>query len=283
MGGEVADRLADISPATVQKQVGEFLATRLNVLRHVRDAMASSQDQQKQQADAKGRKCIKSYEVGDQVLLNAKNLPTNVVSAFFKTKLRPRYIGPFTVTGKKGLAYTLKLPRKLRTHPVFYVGLLKSYRDPSHVNLEALAPTTRAVPRIAVSESTSPTEPRSEFVHAPALEGGFAPHRACSGSYPMSPGDHLLREPISHGPPPVHRPPPTLLDEHGNRQFHVEKLLKRRRRHGQYQYLVKWRGYPKSENSWEFEAPLRQDCPYAIDVFEHRGQGHLETEPVSRH
>ena len=29
-GGEVADRLADISPATVQKQVGEFLATRMS-------------------------------------------------------------------------------------------------------------------------------------------------------------------------------------------------------------------------------------------------------------
>ena len=31
-GGEVADRLAKISPATVQKQVGEFLATRLNAI-----------------------------------------------------------------------------------------------------------------------------------------------------------------------------------------------------------------------------------------------------------
>ena len=31
-GGGVADRLADISPDTVDKQVSEFLATRLNVL-----------------------------------------------------------------------------------------------------------------------------------------------------------------------------------------------------------------------------------------------------------
>ena len=46
-GGDVADRLADISPDTVQKQVGVFLATRLNVLGHVRDIMAESQDQQK--------------------------------------------------------------------------------------------------------------------------------------------------------------------------------------------------------------------------------------------
>ena len=61
-GGEVADRLADISPATVQKQVGEFLATRLNVLRHVRDAMAESQDKQKQQAYAKSRGFIERYK-----------------------------------------------------------------------------------------------------------------------------------------------------------------------------------------------------------------------------
>ena len=58
VGGEVTDRLADISPAAVQKQVGEFLATRLKVLRHVRDAMAERQDQRKQQADAKTRGCI---------------------------------------------------------------------------------------------------------------------------------------------------------------------------------------------------------------------------------
>ena len=57
-GGGVADRLADIIPATVQKQVSEFLATRLNVLRHVRDALADSKNRQKEQADDKGKGCI---------------------------------------------------------------------------------------------------------------------------------------------------------------------------------------------------------------------------------
>jgi hypothetical protein len=277
-GGEVADRLADISPITVQKQVSEFLATRLNVLRHVRDALADSQDKQKEQADAKGRGCIESYEVGDLVLLNAKNLPTKVVSAVFKTKLRPRFIGPFKVIARKGLAYTLNLPRKLRTHPVFYVGLLKPYRDPSHVNLEALAPTKRAVPRIAVSESTDPPEPRSGLTPAPTPECELALRPLRHGSYPKPLQGSSLEVPTSRGFPPVHRPPPTLLDEQGNRQFHVERLLQRRRRKGQYQYLVKWRGYPDSENSWEFETPLRQDCPYAVDVFEHRDQGRNGTE-----
>ena len=51
-GGEVADRLADVSPNTVKKQVNAFLATRLNVIRHVQDAMAESQGKQKEYADA---------------------------------------------------------------------------------------------------------------------------------------------------------------------------------------------------------------------------------------
>ncbi|EGZ08336.1 hypothetical protein PHYSODRAFT_369757, partial [Phytophthora sojae] len=77
--------------------------------------MAESQDKQKEHAD---------------------NLPTHAVSAVFKTKLRPRLIGPFKVVVKKGLAYTLNLPKKMRAHPVYYVGLLKPYQDPMKVQME---------------------------------------------------------------------------------------------------------------------------------------------------
>ncbi|KAK1940757.1 hypothetical protein P3T76_007463 [Phytophthora citrophthora] len=73
--------------------------------------MAESQDVQNEQADAKGISNVWEFKVGDQVLLNAKNLPTHAVSAVFKTKLRPHFIGPFTVDATKGLAYTLDLPR----------------------------------------------------------------------------------------------------------------------------------------------------------------------------
>ena len=107
---EVAYRLADVIPATVQKQIRAYLTTHLNVLRHLCDAMADSHDKQKEQADVKGRSCIESYEVCDQVLLNAMNISTYVVSAVFKTKLRPRFIGPFTVVAKTSLAYTLNFP-----------------------------------------------------------------------------------------------------------------------------------------------------------------------------
>ena len=139
----------------MQKQVSEFLAMRFSVLRHVRDAMADSQDKQKERADAKGRGCID--EVGDQVLLNAKDLPTNVVSSVSKKKLRQRFIGPFTVIAKKVIAYTLNIPRKLHTQPVSYVVLLKPYHYPYLVNRKALAPKGGTPSLLAESLSRVPT------------------------------------------------------------------------------------------------------------------------------
>ena len=47
-GGESADKLAEISPTTIQKEVSEFLMTLFSVLRRVRDAMVDSQDKQKE-------------------------------------------------------------------------------------------------------------------------------------------------------------------------------------------------------------------------------------------
>ena len=51
-GGAVANRLAVISPATGYRQVSKSLAIRVNVLRHVCDALIDRQYKQKLQADA---------------------------------------------------------------------------------------------------------------------------------------------------------------------------------------------------------------------------------------
>ncbi|KAG3010438.1 hypothetical protein PC128_g22523 [Phytophthora cactorum] len=53
-GGGIADRLAGISPVAVRKQVDNFVALRLSVLRQVRDTIAESQDLQRGYADAQG-------------------------------------------------------------------------------------------------------------------------------------------------------------------------------------------------------------------------------------
>ena len=54
-GREYADKLADISPTMMHKQVKEFLATLRSVLRYVSDVMDDIQEKLKEKADAKGR------------------------------------------------------------------------------------------------------------------------------------------------------------------------------------------------------------------------------------
>ena len=342
-GGGLADRLADVSPVAIRKQVDDFVSLRLSVMRRVRDAMAESQDLQKEYADAKGRKNMEQFEIGDLVLLNAKNLPTHAVSAVFKTKLRPRFIGPFKVVAKKGLAYTLNLPKKMRTHPVFYVGLLSPYQDPVRVSPEALAPgrmraakqrevakqqeaarqqdadaqhqrsgTPDTAGRQEAAEPSGVALPQGESRTAasgltgqvdPVVEQldarGPRPDVASPGATRANqrgaqhPQDHSLSDEKSgqrqrrkrllseHGSvrrgtpqssqresPAAGRPPHALLDEQGELHYHVERLMARRRRQGHTQYLVKWRGYPHSQNSWEFEVPLRQDCPDVVNAYD---------------
>ena len=59
--------------------------------------------------------------------------------------------------------------------------------------------------------------------------------------------------------PPV--PPPVPIPD-GSVEYEVERILRSRRRRGRQQYLVKWKGYDNSENSWV----SRQDLSNAPDA-----------------
>ena len=50
------------------------------------------------------------------------------------------------------------------------------------------------------------------------------------------------------------RPPPDIVNE--EEEYEVEKILSSRRRGNSYKYLIKWKGYPNSDNSWEPEENL---------------------------
>ncbi|ETO99762.1 hypothetical protein F441_22818, partial [Phytophthora nicotianae CJ01A1] len=214
------------------------------------------------------------------------------------------FIGPFKVVARKGLAYTLNLPKKMRTYPVFYVGLLKPYQDPARVSTESLAPNrqraarSRAAAGLQLAErnaqdaGASQAEDTAEQISAhgpgPGCESTIGSSNSPRGGTSLR--DRPLRDergrlrqgrmrredadavPASadsqRGNPAEARPPPALLNGRGEPHYHVERLVARRRHRGRTQYLVKWRGYPHSQNSWEFELPLREDCPDVVDAYD---------------
>jgi Chromo (CHRromatin Organisation MOdifier) domain len=66
------------------------------------------------------------------------------------------------------------------------------------------------------------------------------------------------RETTTHGPN-FRRPPPDLIG--GEEEYEVEAIINHRfkGRNRQLQYLIKWKGYPHSDNTWEPKTAIFAD------------------------
>ncbi|POM58900.1 Pol protein [Phytophthora palmivora] len=139
-----SSQVSEIEPESLKRQMSSFIDDRLTLISRVKDAMAQAQDKQKEYADKKTLK------------------PTAKAS----NKLKHRFIGPFAVLARHGVAYTIDLPKSMATHPTFYVGRLKRYHDP-------LGPPSRmeggqdenTPPRNEAESSGQPELPVSESVN----------------------------------------------------------------------------------------------------------------------
>ncbi|GMG16297.1 unnamed protein product [Phytophthora fragariaefolia] len=147
---------------SVKRNLLSFIETGEAVRQRVCDAMAAAQDRQKENSDHHGRANTQVFQVEDRVILNTKNLSIVAVSPVGSTTLRSRFIGPFTVIGGHGHAYTLDLPSAMATHPTFYVGLLKPYHSAAAINPLGAAPPS-------IDEGHSPSLPAAPL----SLEPGW--------------------------------------------------------------------------------------------------------------
>jgi hypothetical protein len=68
-------------------------------------------------------------------------------------------------------------------------------------------------------------------------------------------------------PQPHARPPPDVIEADGTTLWEVESVLASRGRGARLQYLVRWKGYPLWEASWESYKALRS-APDAVAAFE---------------
>jgi hypothetical protein len=99
-------------------RVSEIVAMRDRIHKVAHDARVW------QAAQANKQRTPQQFEVGQMVLLSAKNIKTKRA----KPKLDFRYLGPFTVTERIGShAYRLDLPLQYPIHDVFHVSLLEPY------------------------------------------------------------------------------------------------------------------------------------------------------------
>ena len=86
----------------------------------------------------------------------------------------------------------------------------------------------------------------------------------------------LYKETEAHGPNFV-RPPPDLIQ--GEEEFEVERIINHRLfgRHKTLQYLIKWKGYPESDNTWELASNIR--APLLVKAYQRR-IGHTSIKAI---
>ena len=95
-----------------------------DIHRQAKQNLESTRESMKKYYDRKATE-QPSIEVGDLVMMNAKNIPTKRPSK----KLSPKLYGPFKVLERRGSrAYKLEISPPWKIHLVFHLSLLEPYR-----------------------------------------------------------------------------------------------------------------------------------------------------------
>jgi hypothetical protein len=73
-------------------------------------------------------------------------------------------------------------------------------------------------------------------------------------------------------------PPPPPIDLGGTPEYEVEEVLDSHERRGKKEFLVKWRGQPREESTWELEQNLKNEFGMneAFQKFLTRDREHLK-------
>lgn len=281
---EVEKRVEEDASSPTDDLVEGFVLQREAVVRYVRDRIAHSVDKQKEFADRKGRKNMNEFKIGSLVLLSTKTLPAHAINNLGSNKLLPRFIGPFKVLARIGDAYTLDIPRSMRTHPTFYVGRLKKYESSSSfAGSPSLEPPQGRPDSHSPCDAKTQQEPRASHrdpspvgdISLPELPPSFR-DGASRSSLPADAREALASrgsQSSSDSPQYLRRGiPPPLIDSAGNTRWNVDSLVdhrdERRGRSSQRFYRVRWRGFSPTDDTWEPRSALEQDVPDLLKDYE---------------
>ena len=106
------------------------------------------------------------FNIGDKVLLATKNINNPVDKNRPTRKLAPKFIGPYTISKIiSTTAYKLDLPEIMRIHPVFYISLLKPYKELPEEFARPIIPPAIFIPEINQEEYKIETILDKRIIH----------------------------------------------------------------------------------------------------------------------
>jgi hypothetical protein len=120
--------------------VDHFLTEQATTLTLAQDALQRAQDHQEEQANKRRRD--HKYKVGDKILLRATNITIPADSVRPADKLRPQFLGPFTLLEQHSpVTFRVELPPFYKIHDVFHVDTFRPYLpSPESLGTRVAAP-----------------------------------------------------------------------------------------------------------------------------------------------
>jgi len=128
------------TPTSSVPAVDHFLTAQATTLTLAQDALQRAQDHQEAQANKRRRD--HKYKVGDKILLRATNITIPADSVRPADKLRPQFLGPFTLLEQHSpVTFRVELPPFYKIHDVFHVDTFRPYLpSPESLGTRVAAP-----------------------------------------------------------------------------------------------------------------------------------------------